>query len=259
MGRRVIPAVVAVVLFLVAAALVASYVVNADKRASAELEPTPVLVVTQPIPEGEAAVLGTNVELRELPLTAIPPDAVSDIEDLDDRVASTDLLVGEQVLESRFISPESVTGDDVEVPEELAQVTIALDAQRTLGSRLKAGDTVGVNISYIVRHVGVPGEFVREDEDDSTYAITDAILHKVLVTRVQTGVVAEEGQVEAIAEAPLITLAVSAQDAQRVIWAAEYGTIWLSLERETTDVEGTTPIIPENVGSRPLAETLGES
>ena len=71
MRRRVIAALVATLLTLVGGALVAAYVVGADQRAAAKLEPTPVLVVTEDIPVGSSAVLGQNVEVRQIPRTAV--------------------------------------------------------------------------------------------------------------------------------------------------------------------------------------------
>lgn len=250
-SRRLIAALVAVVLFVIAAVLLASYVINADKRATAGLEPTEVLVVTSPILAGEAAQLDTNVEVRQLPISAIADDSVAEVDDLDGRVASVDLLVGEQVVSARFVDPEEVTGDAVDVPAELAQVTISLDSQRTIGSRLKPGDTVGVSISYKVKvqDTAAVGENGGEKID---LAITDTILHHVLVTRVQGGQTAE-GETDTAA-AQLVTLATHAQDVQRIVWGMENGTVWLSLEREDTKVEGTTPVVADNVGSMPISD-----
>ena len=45
----------------------------------------------------------------------------------------------------------------------------------------------------------------------------------------------------------MITLAVTAQEAEPIVFGMEHGTLWLSLEPEDADTGGTTVISPENV------------
>lgn len=228
MTRRVMAAVAAVALALVAGVLVAGYVAAADSRAAVGYELTEVFVVTEPIPVGERAVTGVNIEIRELPRTAVVADAITSVAELGDRVAAVDLVPGEQVLNTRFVDPIFALGKAVEIPEEMAEVTVVLSSDRVLGGNITAGDTVGVLASY--------GTY----PDDAT---TSTLLHRALVSRVQGITVPEEpgGEPQAT-DGIQVTLAISAKDVQRVVWTAEFGTLWLSLEQETTDITGTTPI-----------------
>lgn len=239
MTRRIIAAVAATLLTLIGAALVATYVIGADQRAVARLEPTAVLVVTQDIPAGSPIVMGQNVETREIPLAAVVPGALTAPEPVEGQVAAAALHPGEQVLPERFVAPEDLTGDQVVVPEELVQVTVSLGPERVIGGRLTAGDTVGIVLS-----VQPPVSAVYQSQ---------TIIHRVLVTRVQDAeqVSAETGEGEDVTPpgAQYITVAVSAPDAERVVWAAEHGTIWLTLERETSLVEGTRQVTLDNVAS----------
>lgn len=233
MKRRVIAAIVATVLALAGAALVASYVIGADQRAMAQLNPTPVLVVTAEIPVGTAATIGENVAVQELPETAIVPGALTDSTPIDGLVANTALHPGEQVLADRFVAAEDITGDAVLVPEESVQVTVVLSPERVLGGRLKAGDTVGVILSL-----------------DTPEATSETIMHGVLVSRVQATQPSEDAGDSAPPEgSQFVTFAVSAGDADRIVWVAEFGRMWLTLERETSAVGGTTQITQENVAS----------
>lgn len=234
MTRRVMAAVAAVVLALVAGLLVAGYVAGADARAAAGYELTNVLLVIAPIAAGEPAVPDVNVELRQLPRTAVAVDAVETIDALGDTVAAVDLVPGEQVLTTRFVDPGVAAGKVVDVPEDLSEVTMVLTPERVLGGNLKAGDEVGLVATW----------------DNLAAATSSTILHRVLVSRVQGVTFSEETEGEPqVSGGVQVTLALSAQDVQRVVWLAENGTIWLSLERETAVVDGTTPITDAEIDS----------
>ncbi len=48
----------------------------------------------------------------------------------------------------------------------------------------------------------------------------------------------------------MVTLAVTAEQAERVVFGAEHGTLWLSLEPEGADIDGTEVVTPDNVYGR---------
>jgi pilus assembly protein CpaB len=150
-----------------------------------------------------------------------------------------DLQPGEQLLASRFAAPESLqTPGTVAVPAGTAEVSVLLDPQRAVGGRLSAGDEVGV--------------FISQDEPISTHAV----LHRVLVTQVQGAPApadAEEDTATASAASAvptgslLITLALTAEQAEGVVFGAEHGTLWLALEPAGADLDGTEVVTPDNV------------
>ena len=92
---------------------------------------------------------------------------------------------------------------------------------------------------------------------DGDVSTTHAVLHKVLITQVQGAPVtapAPEGTQTASAgtgPAPtgslMLTLAVTAGQAEAVVFGIEHGTVWLSLENEDADVSGTEVITPANI------------
>lgn len=237
MSRRIIAAIVAVLLAAVGGVLLASYVSAADARAMAGLQTVEVLVVAEPVLEGttgeDAALL---VETRALPATAVVPGAVTDAAALEGLVALTDLQPGEQVLGTRFGAPESAA-QGVEVPEGMHEVSVLLDPQRVLGGTLTVGSTVGVVVSL------------------SDPSRTHLVLHKVLVTKVQGAVAAPEpaeGQETPAAEpvpqsSLIVTFAASPRDVETIVFAAEYGSIWLSLEPEGASEDGTRVVTAEAV------------
>lgn len=235
MPRRVIAAVVAGLLALVGAGVLVLWVNQADARAMARLDTVDVLVATQAIPEGtESADLKGLVELTTLPAAAVAPGALASLDGIDGLAATADILPGEQLLADRFANPATLTPTDaVDVPTGLQEVSILLDAPRVVGGRIEAGDHVGVFISLT---------------DPSQ---TSLRLQKVLVTRVQGGAVVDDAADDGVAPIPegnvLVTMALGTHDAERLVFAAEHGTVWLSLQNDATATDGAAVVSEENV------------
>lgn len=235
MKRRIIAASAAVVVAMISAVLLLRYVAEADHRAMAGMTLQQVLVVTAPIPEGTAAnQIAESVTKQELPAKTVVDGAVTDLSELSGLVTSTELQPGEQVLAARFIDPEThKKAHASDVPKGFSEVSVLLEPQRVVGNDLGPGDRVGVYISL--------GENVGEGR-------THLTLHKTLVTRVQgitAGQAAESTDGETSNGKPvpegslLVTVAVSAEDAEQLIFAAEYGRIWMSLENEESTNKDT--------------------
>lgn len=234
MSRRLLAIIFSVVLALIAALLVVRYVGQADSRAISDLSPEEVLVVTQPIPQGTSAgSLDEYVALEELPGSVVAPDALRSLNSVAGQVTVTDLYPGEQVLAARF-DPPGEGLETVEIPEGYHQVTIALASTRVVGGHLAPGDTVGL--------------FASSYDAGNETAL---ILHKVLVTKVQGGVQVTQHDdgtetTQPAADSLLVTMAVAADDAQRIIHLAEFHGIWLSLEPIDAP-EGFNPIDREDL------------
>ena len=291
--RRVIAAVLAIVLAALGIVLVLRYAQNADQRALEGMETRRVFVATEPIPEGTpAAELAGLTEARQVPEAYLIGGVVTDLDDLEGEVALADVPEGEQLSTARFATPDEIRGrDDFQLPEEaqdLHQVTVPLGTARSLGGDIAAGDRVGVFMSFEAEfqqglYVDANGE-VRwlEDlpeeagsdtsEDGGTDSLrldlTQLAIEKVLVTRVQGGYVPAppaapaggEGDDEAAAveeedagpeDELLVTLALSGSDAERLVYAMEFGTVWLSYEPQTAQEDGPDVKVvqlPELVG-----------
>ena len=51
----------------------------------------------------------------------------------------------------------------------------------------------------------------------------------------------------------MITLAVTAPQAEAVVWGVEHGTVWLTLEPEDADTGGTQVLTPGNIYGKAFA------
>lgn len=246
MRRRILAAVAAVVLLVAGAGVLVAYVNGADARALAGVRTVDVLVADAVIPEGTpAADLPALVRTVQVPAKSAVGGRVDDLASLSGRVADVDLQPGEQLLAARFVRPdERQAAGTVAVPAGLQEVSIVLEPQRAIGGRLAAGDEVGVIVSK------------PEGE-------THAVLHFVLVTQIQgapasatpeeTTETASAGTTPTPTGSLMITLAVTASQAEAVVWGVEHGTVWLTLEPEDADTGGTQVLTPGNIYGKAFA------
>ncbi|MGY2084380.1 Flp pilus assembly protein CpaB [Blastococcus sp. SYSU DS0539] len=249
MRRRLIAAVAALLLAGAGAVVLLAYVQGADARALAGTETVQVLVVRTPVPIGTPAEeLGAMVATELLPAKAVADGAVEDLEALAGRVTTVDLQPGEQLLAGRFAEPGDLRlPGTVPVPAGAAEVSVLLEPQRAVGGRLSAGDTVGVFVS------------LTQDAGGATHAV----LHRVLVTQVQGAPPPADPAAEGVETASagsaaptgsvMVTLALPAAEAEAVVFGAEHGTLWLSLEPEGTDTSGTEVITGTNIYGKAFA------
>lgn len=270
MLRRVLAALVAVVLAVVGIWLVISYANNADERALAGLETEPVVVATGPIPRGtDSTEMQELIEVQDVPVRYQLDDVFSEISDLEGLVAARDIAIGEQLRRAVLVTPEQLRARGTfTLPAEaqdLHQLTVPLENPRALGGSIAPGDLVGIFGSFDIEAVegftlDADGRLVRdpeaaaqgdvEDEGGggaSSLQFTDLLLSKVLVVRVEGGQVVQPGAEDEEDQSPAdtlnVTLALEAQEAARVIYAVEHGLVWLTLQPDSSSDEPIEVIV----------------
>lgn len=255
MKARLLGGIAALVVAIIGTVLLFNYVQGADRRALANTETEDVLVVKQEVPAGTpASQLSQYVATKAVPRTAVAADRVDDIGALGSKVTAVALVPGEQLLNSRMVDAGAFLGPArVEVPAGLQEITVRLGIDRVVGGRIQAGDTVGVFIS-----LGEAAATTEQGTPAASGSATQLTFHKVLVTAVQfSSGAAAQSQGEATqassqgslnadsqnkqtsSDSYLITFARNAVDAERLVYAAEFGKIYLS--KEPADAtEGTS-------------------
>ncbi len=221
--QKLIGIVAAVVLAGVGTVLLTTYVRGAEQRATSGEEAVGVLVVADGIPKGtRAEEIGALVRTESVPAKVAAQGAVADLASLAGLIAAVDLLPGEQVVQGRFAT--AAAAGRVVVPPDSLEVTVLLESVRAAGGKVRAGDSVGVLVSF---------------EGPLT---THLFLQKVPVTDVRTdaGVpVTTEAGAAGPAGDLLVTLALDAPSVERVVFAAEHGTLWLAHQPADSDEGGT--------------------
>lgn len=273
MNKRLIGAAAAAALAVVGTFAILLYVRDADDRAKADIELVEVYVIETSVRAGTGdGDLIDSIGTAEVQASTVVDGVITDLNQLNGQVAAVDLVPGEQVLLSRFIDAASY--DDgrnrlTAVPPDLHEVTVSLDPERLVGGQVVPGDTVGVLASFGASEIGgvaldnidtieeyqLAVEAVEAlPEEITNVETTHFVLNKVLVTRVQveqlpvertdadgnpidTGILAPTGNL-------LVTVAVDALDAQRLIFSIEFGRVWMTYQPLTTadhddDLEAT--------------------
>ncbi len=257
MNRRILAAVLALGLALVGTVVLVSYVRAADERALAGVETTPVLVVTRPIPQGTPAdELAESVRLEQLPATVTATGTVRDLDDLGDRVATVALQPGEQVLASRFADASTLfLAGTVAVPPGDQEVSIMLEPQRPSVAGWRPATTSASSSPWSSRTRAASGSAPPTPPSTACWSPRCRAPSPSPPRTATTWSTASSGAAVP-SESLLITLALPAGDAEKVVFGMEHGTVWLSLEPEGADNSGTGIITQGNVyGDAPI--TLG--
>ncbi|WP_314191521.1 RcpC/CpaB family pilus assembly protein [uncultured Arthrobacter sp.] len=250
MKSRLLAGAAAVVLALVGAMLVIQYAQGADQRAVQNLEPVAVLVVKTAIPAGTPVESMTaSLATEQVPASAVTGSSLKSLDASKGKVAAVDLVPGEQLVAERLVAPEDVnTSGAVEVPAGLQEVSFQLEPDRVVGGRLAPSDHVGIFINL--------DKGGLEDKLDAE--TTKLAVRKALVTAVQrapqaaaTAQPATTASADPNAPDPqdttlptgslMLTVAVSDVDAAKIVFAAEFGKIWLS--KEPTNAKDSGPRI----------------
>jgi pilus assembly protein CpaB len=249
MSRRIAGLGLAAILALVGTAALVAYVTTAEQRALAGEELVDVHVVIATIPAGTPAEqIGDHVTVEQVPAKVRPVGSVSDLGALAGQVTAVDLVPGEQLVAGRFVPRSEQTSREtgIEIPEGMVEVTIETDAERGVGGLLEPGLTAAVFASFdasssggTVAELGAEALVVPSSASDpggGASHSTDLLLRKVLITAVQEPggrSQREQRATTAPGGALLVTLAVDPFDAERLVFTAEFGRVWLAIERDT--------------------------
>lgn len=254
MKTRLLGGIAALVVAIIGTVLLITYVQNADQRAMAGTETSEVFVVQKAIPAGTpASALGDSVAMKPLPKSTLTEGTVTDLADLGSKVTAVSLVPGEQLLSSRMVDADAFLGPSrVAVPDGMQEITIKLPIERVVGGEITAGDTVGVFISLQEASTNRAGDTATQS------AGTQLTFHKVLVTAAQFSNgsaaqpdAAKDGQTAGALSSGtskqsdgtyLITLARNSVDAERLVYAVEFGKIYLSKEPAKA-TEGNTVVV----------------
>lgn len=253
MKSRLLGGIAALVLAVIGTVLLVVYVQGADTRAAQGLEPVNVLIVKESVPAGtKAEELNKYVEVAPVPRSAVPEGALEGLADQTGRVTSVALEPGEQLLASRLVDPKDLVPGTVPVPDGLEEVTLLLTPERILGGRLEAGDKVTVYTSF-TSDEAMPANGRVPAEVKGWKQSTGLLFHDVLVTAVQkappdtkkAGMKDEDGAAQTGVEMPngsaFVTLARTDAQAVKLVFGAEFGTIWLSKQTDKS-TKSKTPV-----------------
>lgn len=229
-NKRVIVAVLAVVLAVSGIISLVVWTNNARDRAFSGTETVTIWQVTKEVPSGtEADAIGDSVEQVKLPRASVPSTALTSLETVRGKVTTASLVPGEVLVSGRFGSTKDA--QEIPVPKGLQEVTLELSSTRVLGGTLGRGDRVGVLTSYQL-----------QNESGQTDGHTNFAANRALVLAVTSMTTTAQGSGQGSEQAPVggnlqVRLALPALGVEKVVNAAEFGKVWLSRQSADAEVE----------------------
>jgi pilus assembly protein CpaB len=209
-----------------------------------------VVVAARPIPVRTLIRL-EDVELKQLPVGSVAPDAVTALDNVVGRVALVQLYPGEAVLGQRLLEPNTVSADGrtaLFVTEDELLVAVPAQDYLSRSGMLKPGDKVDVQFS-----LDFPVERVPGDQQATEEQATFALLQNLQVAAVLGPEGAVDTEAVAAGEAPpeqsradTILLTVPAQDALVLKYAVDAGGM-LSFALRAPDNDRTYEVEPVDV------------
>ncbi len=272
MRRRVIALVAAVLLAGVGTMVLVGFVQSAEERAVAGQELVAVLQVRADatVPQGTSSEeIAPLIEVVEVPAQARAVGAITDLGEVAGLATAVDLVPGEQLIAARFVEAAEVQADRredlprrrVAVPDGMLEVPIRLDAVSALGGIIDVGDTVAIVASFANYTGDTQGTVTVDDQvvavpqsagEGGAGQATKMLIENALVIEVQadtapTFVDDASGEVVlAPASNFLVTFALEPNDVERLIFATQYGTLYLA--QQTPDDVGEGSIVTiENI------------
>lgn len=248
MKSRVFLILLAVVLGLIAAVGIFSYVRVIGTKAEEEAAKVKVVVAKRSLSKDSLAkdlIAKGLLEEKEVPKKYVAEKAVSDTDQLKGKVLLTDVSKGQQITRDMFSTPEKA-GIAFEIPDGLRAISIQVSGVTGVSGRIKSGSKVDLIASF------------REGPGDKR--ISKTILQNVLVlegvsfrtekTEEKKGALSsKEGEKPSeVYQKGTVVLALSLKDAEKLVFAAVFGVegeeVWVVLrpskEEETVKTPGQT-------------------
>lgn len=238
MNRRILAALVALILAAVGGGLVIVYARNADQRALAGASPAGVWIAQKLVPAGTTLKSAEEAGLlvhSQVSAQAVPVGALDQIDASNESLlALSDVQPGEYVLAARFGTAPAAE-KAIEVPAGKLAVSVELADPARVGTFVTPGSHIAIYSSYKIKALGDDARSKKINDNDIKG--TSVLLDDVLVIGVGSSALAAptpakaEGEAAAAAEAPgfLVTVAVPPAEATRLIHGIANYTLYAAL------------------------------
>jgi pilus assembly protein CpaB len=282
MRLRIILLIIAIILGAVAVVAVIAYINNIRATVEEDVEKIEVLVAVQNIPKEtqvEAIIENEAVVLEAVPQKYLANGVLTSLEDYKGYVVAVPINEGEQITSTKFIEPEDI-GIAFVVPKDMLAISIPVNEVIGVSNLINVGDFVNViatfkpseeQIEAIEEVPEIFEEAVIPEEETTTAAeeevpeiiseITKTLLWNVEVLYIGARVLIIEESEEAggifgtaqrreeqTIEVRTVTLAVTPEQSEKLVFTEELGSVWLALvSTEGVEKEETTGQTYDNI------------
>jgi pilus assembly protein CpaB len=249
---KTIAIVVALLLALGATIAIFLYVQGVEERAFEDAELVEVLVAQGPIEAGTTGGGASEAGLiarDSAPRANVPPGAVTSVDQIEELVAIDPVLTGEVILRERWGTTAEVSVA-LDIPEGFEAVAVEVGVPPGVAGYVAPGAQVSL-LATIESGAEEQSDPVETEEEDTAPAAaeptpvevrTQYLLQGIQVLAVGQRQVQTEEQ-EGTVSSVLMTLAVQPEDAERLVFALENGSLYftlLSADAEPVETPGRT-------------------
>lgn len=241
---RTLAIVAALVLAGIATFAIYQYVDGLREEAFQEAELVEVYVASEVIPAGTAAETVVSrglVEVDDIPREDRPNNAITSLDQIQGLVTLDRVLPGEVIQAGRFGDPASAGATGFEIPEDRQAISIEVGVPPGVAGFIRPQDRISV-IAHIAAPApaevvlgpdGTPVEPAQAgdaaEETRSQFVVQDievlAVGRRVVTTNEQGQTQDQVQQTESI----LTTVAVTDEDAERLVFALNEGSLYFTL------------------------------
>jgi pilus assembly protein CpaB len=239
MNRRVGLIATAIVLALIGTFAVYSYAHNADKRAVSKTRSAKVLIAQKRVSAGTSwseARKGDALQEEKVPVDSVPSNAVPNLDASIpvDEVATADIEPGQIVVRPMFGTKAPSTGV-LAIPAGKLAVTVQMSSSNDVAGFVQNGSEVAI---FLTAKLTLP----KGSPELAVFGGTDIYDTKMVLARVSVIATSQTppGDLNGGKDSSsgngsvLVTLALTQDEAQRVILAQQIGSLYLGLLSDTS-------------------------
>ncbi len=261
MRLRIVLLIVAIILGAVAVVAVIAYINNIRATVEEDVEKVEVLIAAQNIPKEtpvEILITAEAVVLEAIPRNYLADGVLISLEDYKGYVVASPINKGEQITSTRFIKPEDL-GMAFNIPDDMLAISIPINEVIGVSNLINVGDIVNIIATFRPSETQVEAieerpeteevpevvETAPEAEEEIPKIITEitkTLLWNVEVLYIGTRtIIIEETDEEAgilgtgqtreeqSEDIRTITLAVTPEQSEKLVFNEEMGSVWLAL------------------------------
>ncbi len=226
---------IAVSMGLLSAMLVHNYLTGLEPLQQPEM--VEVVVASRRI-SSNSTINREMVERRRVSVDAIHPEAIFDINEINGRITTSEIVAGEQVLHSRVLPLGQIPGLSFTIPADMRAMTIAVNEVVGVAGFIKPGDKVDILATFA---------------EEQPFTIT--VLENVMVLAIAQEM--ENKQNPSARVSTSVTLALNPQQTEKLTLSDERASLRLSLRppeaagiasRQGTSMENLHPLAYANNG-----------
>jgi pilus assembly protein CpaB len=218
---RAASGVLAVLLAFAATLAVFMYLSGVKRKAVAGADMVSVVIANKDVPAESSLdeeLAGGAFALAKVARDSLVRSAATDLSQLEGRKSASAILQGEQVSLARLDGSKELPGGRLGIPAGMQAVDIPLEAPRALSGELRGGDHVTV--------YGTFQDFGADNRLDGTVTlVADARVLEVSGDAGSSGVGLDTSTTTELS----VTMALHPAEAEKVVFAKENGSVWLSL------------------------------